>query len=126
MIQPQTLLKIIDNSGAKTARCIKVLGGSRKRSASVGDLIVLSIRQVRSRGKSQTKVNKGEVFHAVVVQTKKKINRYDGHKIKFDINAAVLLNKQGRPLATRILSPVSSELRTKQFMKVAILSSGLV
>jgi large subunit ribosomal protein L14 len=126
MIQSQTLLKIIDNSGAKTARCIKVLGGSRKRSASVGDIIVVAVQQVRSRGKYKSKVKKGEVFRAVIVQTKSKINRYDGHKIKFDINAAVLLNKQEKPISTRILSPVTQELRTQKLMKVAVLSTGLL
>ena len=99
MIQPQTLLKIIDNSGAKTARCIKVIGGSRKKFASIGDIIVVAVQQVRSRGKYKTKVKKGEVFRAVVVQTKSKVSRYDGHKINFDINAAVLLNKQEKPIS---------------------------
>jgi large subunit ribosomal protein L14 len=126
MIQAQTLLKIIDNSGAKSAKCFKVLGGSNKKSANVGDFIVVAIQQVRARGKYKSKVEKGEVFRAVVVQTKSKIKRYDGHQIKFDINAAVLLNKQENPIATRILNPVTQELRTQKLMKVGILSAGLL
>jgi large subunit ribosomal protein L14 len=126
MIQTQTLLKVIDNSGARTAKCIKVLGGSRRRTANVGDIIVVAIQQVRSRSKYKLKVKKGEVFRAVVVQTKFKIKRMDGNKTKFDTNSVILLNKQQNPIATRILNPVAQELRIKALMKVAMLSPGLL
>ena len=118
MIQMQSKLFVADNSGARKIQCIKVLGGSKRRSASIGDIIVVSIKDAIPRGK----VKKGEVFKAVIVRTKKDFNRPDGTSIRFDKNAAVLLDKQEEPIATRIFGPVTRELRTKKFMKIISLA----
>ena len=118
MIQMQSNLFVADNSGARRIQCIKVLGGSKRRFASIGDIIVVSIKDAIPRGK----VKKGEVFKAVIVRTKKEINRNDGTSIRFDKNAAVLLDKQEEPIATRIFGPVTRELRTKKFMKIISLA----
>ena len=118
MIQVQTELQVADNTGAKRVECIKVLGGSKRRFASVGDLIVVSVKDALPRGK----VKKGEVFKAVIVRTKKDFARSDGTVIRFDKNAAVLLDKQEEPIATRIFGPVTRELRTKKFMKIISLA----
>ena len=114
MIQMQSNLFVADNSGARRIQCIKVLGGSKRRFASIGDIIVVSIKDAIPRGK----VKKGEVFKAVIVRTSKEYTRNDGSTIRFDKNAAVLLDKQEEPIATRIFSPVTRELRTKKFMKI--------
>ena len=114
MIQMQSQLFVADNSGARKIQCIKVLGGSKRRFASIGDVIVVSIKYAIPRGK----VKKGEVFKAVIVRTKKDFARSDGTVIRFDKNAAVLLDKQEEPIATRIFGPVTRELRTKKFMKI--------
>ena len=111
-------LFVADNSGARKVQCIKVLGGSKRRFASIGDIIVVSIKDAIPRGK----VKKGEVFKAVVVRTKKDYGRVDGTSIRFDKNAAVLLDKQEEPIATRIFGPVTRELRTKKFMKIISLA----
>ena len=113
MIQMQSNLFVADNSGAKRIQCIKVLGGSKRRFASIGDIIVVSIKDAIPRAK----VKKGEVFKAVIVRTSKEFTRNDGSTIRFDKNAAVLLDKQEEPVATRIFGPVTRELRTKKFMK---------
>ena len=113
MIQVQTELLVADNTGAKRVECIKVLGGSKRRYASVGDLIVVTVKDALPRGK----VKKGSVHKAVVVRTKKDFGRADGTSIRFDKNAAVLLDKQEEPIATRIFGPVTRELRNKKFMK---------
>ena len=118
MIQMQSNLFVADNSGAKKIQCIKVLGGSKRRFASIGDIIVVSINDAIPRAK----VKKGEVFKAVIVRTSKEFTRNDGSTIRFDKNAAVLLDKQEEPVATRIFGPVTRELRTKKFMKIISLA----
>jgi len=118
MIQMQSNLFVADNSGAKKIQCIKVLGGSKRRFASIGDIIVVSIKDAIPRAK----VKKGEVFKAVIVRTSKEFSRNDGSTIRFDKNAAVLLDKQEEPVATRIFGPVTRELRTKKFMKIISLA----
>ena len=118
MIQMQTILKSADNSGARRVMCIKVLGGSHRRFASVGDVIKVAIKDALPKAK----VKKGEVFKAVIVRTSKAFGRTDGSTIKFDRNAAVLLDKQEEPIATRIFGPVTRELRTKKFMKIISLA----
>ena len=118
MIQMQSNLFVADNSGAKRIQCIKVLGGSKRRFASIGDIIVVSIKDAIPRAK----VKKGEVFKAVIVRTSKEFSRNDGSTIRFDKNAAVLLDKQEEPIATRIFGPVTRELRTKKFMKIISLA----
>ena len=118
MIQMQSNLFVADNSGARRIQCIKVLGGSKRRFASIGDIIVVSIKDAIPRAK----VKKGEVFKAVIVRTSKEFTRNDGSTIRFDKNAAVLLDKQEEPVATRIFGPVTRELRTKKFMKIISLA----
>jgi large subunit ribosomal protein L14 len=118
MIQTETNLSIADNSGAKRVQCIKVLGGSKRRYAAVGDVIVVSVKEAAPRGK----VKKGDVHRAVVVRTCKEIRRVDGSAIRFDNNAAVLINKQEEPIGTRIFGPVTRELRGKNFMKIISLA----
>lgn len=118
MIQMQTNLDVADNSGAKRVMCIKVLGGSKRRVAGVGDVIVVSIKEATPKGK----VKKGDVHRAVVVRTAKDIHRPDGQSIRFDSNAAVLINKSGEPLGTRIFGPVVRELRAKRYMKIISLA----
>lgn len=118
MIQMQSNLFVADNSGARRIQCIKVLGGSKRRFASIGDVIVVSIKDAIPRAK----VKKGEVFKAVIVRTSKEFTRNDGSTIRFDKNAAVLLDKQEEPIATRIFGPVTRELRTKKFMKIISLA----
>ena len=118
MIQLQTILNAADNSGARTLMCIKVLGGTRRRYATVGDVIKVSVKDAIPRGK----VKKGEVYDAVVVRTRRGVRRPDGSLIKFDGNAAVLLNNKLEPIGTRIFGPVTRELRTVQFMKIISLA----
>ena len=118
MIQMQSNLDVADNSGARRVQCIKVLGGSKRRTAGVGDVIVVSIKEAIPRGK----VKKGDVHQAVIVRTAKEIRRTDGSSIRFDRNAAVLINKQGEPIGTRIFGPVTRELRAKKFMKIISLA----
>ncbi|ATX82764.1 LSU ribosomal protein L14P [Mariprofundus ferrinatatus] len=118
MIQNETVLQVADNSGAKSVKCIKVLGGSKRRYASVGDVIVVAVREAMPGGK----VKKGEVQRAVVVRTAKEFRRVDGSSIRFDENAAVLLSKQNEPLGTRIFGPVTRELRAKGYMKIVSLA----
>ena len=118
MIQMQTNLDVADNSGAKKVHCIKVLGGSKRRYASVGDIIVVSIREAMPNGK----VKKGDVARAVIVRTAKEIRRKDGTYIRFDENSAVLINAQGEPIGTRIFGPVARELRAKNYMKIVSLA----
>ncbi len=118
MIQMQTTLEAADNSGARKLQCIKVLGGSHRRYARIGDVIKVSIKDAIPRGK----VKKGEVYNAVVVRTAKGVRRTDGSLIRFDSNAAVLLNAQLQPIGTRIFGPVTRELRTEKFMKIISLA----
>ncbi|WP_430461224.1 50S ribosomal protein L14 [Thalassolituus sp. LLYu03] len=118
MIQTQTMLDVADNSGAKRVQCIKVLGGSHRRYAGIGDLIKVSVKEAIPRGK----VKKGQVMNAVVVRTKKGVRRPDGSIIRFDVNSAVLLNNSLAPIGTRIFGPVTRELRSEQFMKIISLA----
>lgn len=118
MIQVETNLDVADNSGARLVQCIRVLGGSRRKYASVGDIIVVSVKDAIPRGR----VKKGEVTRAVVVRTAKDIRRTDGSVIRFDRNAAVLIDKKGEPLGTRIFGPVTRELRSKGYMKIISLA----
>jgi len=118
MIQMQTNLSVADNSGAKRVQCIKVLGGSHRRYAGIGDVIKVTVKDAIPRGK----VKKGDVFEAVVVRTKKGVRRPDGSAIRFDGNAAVLLNNQMQPIGTRIFGPVTRELRSERFMKIISLA----
>ena len=118
MIQMQTNLDVADNSGARRVQCIKVLGGSKRKTASIGDIIVVSIKEAIPRGR----VKKGEVMRAVIVRTAKDIHRRDGSVIRFDRNAAVLVNNQGEPIGTRIFGPVTRELRAKNLMKIVSLA----
>ena len=118
MIQMQTDLDVADNSGARRVQCIKVLGGSKRMTAGVGDVIVVSVKDAIPRGK----VKKGDVHRAVIVRTSKEIRRPDGSSIRFDRNAAVLLSPQGEPIGTRIFGPVTRELRAKKFMKIISLA----
>ena len=118
MIQMQTVLTAADNSGARRVQCIKVLGGSKRRYAGVGDIIKVSVKDAIPRGK----VKKGEIYNAVVVRTRKGVRRPDGSLIRFDGNAAVLLNPRMEPIGTRIFGPVTRELRTSRFMKIISLA----
>ena len=122
MIQTQSYLEVADNSGARRVMCIKVLGGSHRRYARVGDLIKVTVKEAIPRGK----VKKGQVMTAVVVRTKKGIRRDDGSTIKFDDNAAVLLNAQNAPIGTRIFGPVTRELRGEKFMKIISLAPEVI
>ena len=118
MIQMQSLLKIADNSGARSVMCIKVLGGSKRRYANIGDIIKVAVREAIPTGK----VKKGQVVDALIVRTKKGVRRRDGSLIKFDENAAVLINNQKAPIGTRVFGPVARELRDKQYMKIVSLA----
>jgi large subunit ribosomal protein L14 len=118
MIQMQTNLDVADNSGARRVQCIKVLGGSKRRTASVGDVIVVTVKEAIPRGR----VKKGELHRAVIVRTKKDIRRDDGSTIRFDSNSAVLVDPKGEPVGTRIFGPVTRELRSKKFMKIISLA----
>jgi large subunit ribosomal protein L14 len=118
MIQTETTLKVADNSGAKLLSCIKVIGGSKRRYASVGDVIIVSVKEAIPN----SKVSKGSVMRAVIVRTAKELRRSDGSFIKFDDNSAVLINQQNEPIGTRIFGPVARELRAKKFMKIISLA----
>ncbi len=118
MIQVETKLSVADNSGAKKLSCIKVLGGSKRRFASVGDIIVVSVKEAAPN----TKVKKGDVLKAVIVRTKKEVERDDGSFVRFDDNSAVIINKDKEPIGTRIFGPVARELRAKKFMKIISLA----
>lgn len=118
MIQMRSILEVADNSGAKKIGCIKVLGGTRRRYATLGDIIVVSVKDALPN----SKIKKGDVVRAVIVRTKKEVKRLDGSYIKFDDNSAVLINPQGEPIGTRIFGPVARELRAKRFMKIISLA----
>ncbi|MCE2486650.1 MAG: 50S ribosomal protein L14 [Desulfurellaceae bacterium] len=118
MVQVETVLDVADNSGARAVRCIRVLGGTRRRYASVGDEIIVSVREALPN----TKVKKGDIMRAVIVRTAKEIGRPDGSYIRFDTNSAVLLDNQREPIGTRIFGPVARELRAKRFMKIISLA----
>ena len=118
MIQAETMLDVADNSGARRVQCIKVLGGSKRRYAGVGDIIKISIKEAIPN----SRVRKGELFNAVVVRTRHGVRRSDGSLIRFDRNAAVLLNQQNQPIGTRIFGPVTRELRSERFMRIISLA----
>jgi len=122
MIQTETKLSVADNSGAKVVSCIKVLGGSRRRYASLGDVIIVTVKQAIPH----SRVKKGDVLRAVVVRTSKEVGRTDGTYIKFDDNSAVLINAQREPIGTRIFGPVARELRRKNFMKIVSLAPEVI
>jgi large subunit ribosomal protein L14 len=122
MIQMQSVLDVADNSGAKKLLCIKVIGGSKRRYASVGDIIVASVKEAAPNGK----VKKGTVARAVIVRTSKELRRKDGSYIRFDTNSAVLVSEDGEPIGTRIFGPVARELRAKNFMKIASLAKEVL
>lgn len=122
MIQTETMLEIADNSGARKVQCIKVLGGSHRRYAGIGDIIKVTVKEAIPRGR----VRKGQVMDAVVVRTRKGVRRQDGSLIKFDQNAAVLLNANKQPIGTRIFGPVTRELRSERFMRIVSLAPEVV
>ena len=122
MIQMQSMLTVADNSGAKKIQCIKVLGGSKRRYAGIGDIIKISVKEAIPRGR----VKKGDIYNAVIVRTQKGVRRDDGSVIRFDSNAAVLLNAQLQPIGTRIFGPVTRELRTANFMKIISLAPEVI
>ena len=122
MIQTESVLDVADNSGAKKILCIKVLGGSKRRYASVGDVIIASVKE----SAPNRRIKKGEVTRAVIVRTSKELRRKDGSYIRFDTNSAVIVNKDGEPVGTRIFGPVARELRAKNFMKIASLAKEVL
>lgn len=131
MIQQQTILQVADNSGAKTVRCIKILGGYKKKYAKLGELIVVSVQELRNKSRLTSKVKKGEVYKALIIRTKKKLKKKDGsivfcNKNTINSNAVTLINKKGNPIATRITEPTPYFLKKKQFMKFISLSTGLL
>lgn len=118
MIQMKTKLEVADNSGARSVQCVKVLGGSKRKTASIGDVIVVSVKEAIPRGR----VKKGDVHKAVIVRTRFPVRRADGSAVRFDRNAAVLISKEGEPIGTRIFGPVTRELRSKGYMKIISLA----
>ena len=125
MIQQQTILKVADNSGAKTVKCIKIIGGFKKRFAYMGDLIVVSVQQLRNKSKTIAKIQKGEVYKALVIRTKSKSKRKDSISTFFNDNYVSLINKQKNPIGTRIIGPVSQKLKHNKYQKLTAISAGL-
>jgi large subunit ribosomal protein L14 len=123
MIQLQTILKVADNSGAKTVKCIKVLGGFKKKVANLGDVVIVSVQKLRNKSKKTSKVRKREVYKALIIRTKAKTN---GLTLGFKDNAAVLINKQGNPVGTRIIGPIPKTLQKKSLQKFTAIAAGLV
>jgi large subunit ribosomal protein L14 len=126
MIQQQTILRITDNSGGKSVKCIKILGGFRRRFASIGDVIVVSIQQLRNKSKILSKIKKGEIYKGLITKTKKSIKKKDGLVTFFDKNCVVLINKQNTPLGTRIVGPVSKKIKQEKYLKFTAISTGLI
>ena len=126
MIQQQTILKVTDNSGAKTVKCIKVLNGFKRQFAVLGDLIIVSVQKLRNKARLTSKVRKGEVHKAIIIRTKNKTIKKDGNLIFFQSNAVSLINKQGKPIASRIIGPMPKTLKKKKKIKFATLSSGFI
>jgi len=126
MIQQQTILKVSDNSGAKTVKCIKVLGGFKKKYATLGDTIVVSIQKLRNKFKKTSKVKKKEIYRALIIRTKVYSKKKDGFHILFKENSVVLMNSQGNPVGTRIIGPLPKKLKNKNFQKFISISSGLI
>jgi large subunit ribosomal protein L14 len=125
MIQQQTILKVADNSGAKTVKCIKILGGFKKNTINLGDSIIVSIQKLRNKSKTTSKVKKKEVTKAIIIGFKKSCHIKNGFKLILKENSVVLINKQGNPIGTRIMKPVPKKLRNKKFQKLASISAGL-
>jgi large subunit ribosomal protein L14 len=126
MIQQRTILKVSDNSGAKTVRCIKVLGGFKKKYAKLGDVIVVSVQNLRNKSKKTSKVKQKEVYKALIIRTKVGLTKKDGTNIAFKENAVSLMNKQGNPVGTRIIGPIPKSLKTKKLQKFISISAGLI
>ena len=131
MIQQESILKVADNSGAKTVKCIKVLGGYKKKTAKLGDLIIASIRELRNKSKVTSRVKKGEIYKALIIRTKKPFRKKDGSNVSSmktarHKNSVILINKKGNPIGTRITEPVPSRLKKKQFLKFIKISPGLI
>ena len=126
MIQNQSILIIADNSGAKTAKCIKVLGGFQRRYAYTGDTVVVAVQKIKSKNKYRAKVKKGDVLRAVIIGTRFKEKRKDGLMFEFSFNSGVLVNKQNKPLSTRVTGPVTKEMKINKLMKLASLSPGFL
>jgi large subunit ribosomal protein L14 len=126
MIQQQTILKVTDNSGAKTVKCIKVLNGFKRRYAITGDTIIVSVQKLRNKSRSTSKVKKGEVHKAVILRTKSKLIKKDGTITFFQLNAVSLINKQGKPIASRIIGPIPKALKKRKKIKFVTLSSGFI
>lgn len=126
MIQQQTKLKVSDNSGAKTVKCIKVLGGFKKRYAYTGDKIIVSVTELRNKSKKTSKVKKGEIFKALIIKSKTRHTQKDGSVMFFEDNSVTLINKQNQPLASRILTPISKKLKKNQFSKFLNISLGTI
>lgn len=126
MIQQQTILKVSDNSGAKTVRCIKVLGGFKKKHASLGDVIVVSVQKLRNKLKKTSKVKKKEIYRALLIRTKVNSKKKNGFYVKFQENSVALINKQGNPVGTRIIGPITKTLKKKQLQKFISISNGLI
>lgn len=126
MIQQKTILKVFDNSGAKTVRCIKVLGGFKKKYASLGDIIVVSVQKLRNKSKKTSKVKKKEVYRALIIRTKTPYKKKDGSTIIFNENSVALMNKQGNPVGTRIIGPLPKLLKKRKVQKFLSISTGLI
>jgi large subunit ribosomal protein L14 len=126
MIQQKTILKVFDNSGAKTVRCIKVLGGLKKKYASLGDTIVVSVQKLRNKSKKTSKVKKKEVYRALIIRTKAIYKKKDGSCIIFNENSVALMNKQGNPIGTRIIGPLPKLLKKRKIQKFLSISTGLI
>lgn len=126
MIQQQTILKVSDNSGAKTVRCIKVLGGFKKKYATLGDIIVVSVQKIRNKLKKTSKVKKKEVYKALIIRTKTHLKKKNGFSITFKENSVVLINNQGNPVGSRIIGPLSKTLKQKKFQKFISISNSLI
>ncbi len=126
MIQQQTILKVSDNSGAKTVKCIRVLNGFKKKYAKLGDSIIVSVQQLRNKSKNTSKVKKGEVYKALIIRTKVPYNKKDGSQMWFGENSVVLVNKQDNPISTRIIGPLPKLFKKKFFQKFISMSSGLI
>ena len=126
MIQQQTILRVTDNSGAKSVKCIKVLKGFKRRFAILNDIIIVSVQKLRNKARSSSKVQKGEIHRAIIIRTKKKISKKDGTFTFFKTNAVSLINKQGKPIASRIIGPLHKKLKKNKNLKLATLSPGFI
>lgn len=126
MIQQQTILKVADNSGAKTVKCIKILGGFRRKYAKIGDIIVVSVQKLRNKSKDTSKVKKKEIFRGLIIRTKYNYSKINRGETLFSENAVVLINKQNNPVGTRVLGPIPKFLKKKRFQKFISISSGLI